>query len=167
MIEKIVNFSLFQLGWFICILGASWNKPYLALCASVIILLTHLHLTNYKKNDLKLLVLSACIGFFFDGLLQYSGMILYNNPGWSFPLTPLWIVMLWLLFSITLNHSLAWLKNRIILSVLFGAVGGPLAYLAGESLGAITVTNPQTIIILAAGWAIITPMLIRQSEKTW
>jgi hypothetical protein len=58
-------------------------------------------------------------------------------------------------------------KNRIILSVLFGAVGGPLAYLAGESLGAITVTNPQTIIILAAGWAIITPMLIRQSEKTW
>ena len=165
MIKKLVNFSLFQLGWFVCILGASWNQLHVALGLSSLILLVHLHITNYKNNDLKLLVFSGFIGFLFDGALQYTGMILYNNPGWNFPLTPLWIVMLWLLFSVTLNHSLAWLKNRTILSLLFGSIGGPLAYVAGDKLGAITISTPETIIALAVGWAIITPLLIKQSEK--
>mgnify|MGYP000978026913 CR=1 FL=1 len=160
MIKKLVNFSLFQLGWFVCILGASWNQLYVALGLSSLILLVHLHITNYKNNDLKLLVFSGFIGFLFDGALQYNGMILYNNPGWNFPLTPLWIVMLWLLFSVTLNHSLAWLRQKIYISILFGALGGPLAYIAGEKLGAITLLSSNSIIILSIGWAFITPVLL-------
>ena len=65
----------------------------------------------------------------------------------------------------TLNHSLSWLKGRIIISSVFGFVGGPLAYIAAEKLGAITITSSQTIFILALGWAIITPTLIFLSGK--
>ena len=68
--------------------------------------------------------------------------------------------MLWMIFAITLNHSLVWLKNRISLSVIFGAIGGPLAYLAGEKLGAIIITQQLSLVLLSIGWALITPFLI-------
>ncbi|MDA9600717.1 DUF2878 domain-containing protein, partial [Nitrosomonadales bacterium] len=70
------------------------------------------------------------------------------------------IVMLWMFFAMTLNHSLAWLRQKIYTSILFGALGGPLAYIAGEKLGAITLLGSNSIIILSIGWAFITPVLL-------
>ena len=68
-------------------------------------------------------------------------------------------------FAITLNSSLSWLKKKIKLSALFGAIGGPLAYLAGEKLEAVTILSPNAIIVIAIGWAIITPLLIIITNK--
>ena len=68
--------------------------------------------------------------------------------------------MLWMFFAMTLNHSLAWLRQKIYISILFGALGGPLAYIAGEKLGAITILSSNSIIILSIGWAFITPVLL-------
>ena len=73
--------------------------------------------------------------------------------------------MLWMIFAITINHSLVWLKNRKTLTIFFGAIGGPLAYLAGEKLGAITIVDPLSIVLLSLGWATITPLLIWISKK--
>ena len=53
----------------------------------------------------------------------------------------------------------------MILAAIFGAVGGPLAYIAGEKLMAVTIINTSTIFILSLGWAIITPLLISFGEK--
>ena len=92
-------------------------------------------------------------------------MIIYNNPGVPYPFTPIWIVILWILFAITLNHSLAWLKGRTSLAMLFGLMGGPLVYLAGEKLLAVTIASPNTLIVLAIGWALITPLLISFGDK--
>ena len=110
-------------------------------------------------------IYAAIAGFFFDGLIQYNNLILYNNPGWPYPLTPLWIIILWVMFAMTLNHSLSWLKGRVLLATLFGAIGGPLAYIAGEKLGAITISGSQTLFVLSIGWAFITPLLVYLSEK--
>ncbi|MEK9778156.1 MAG: DUF2878 domain-containing protein, partial [Methylophilaceae bacterium] len=90
----------------------------------------------------------------------------YFNPGWPFPLTPLWIVVMWLLFAMTLNHSLSWLKRRYVLSFVFGALGGPLAYVAGEKLGAVEITSDLSLVILAISWAMITPLLMKYSDRT-
>ena len=92
-------------------------------------------------------------------------MVLYANHGWSYSITPLWIIVLWMGFAITLNSSLSWLKKKIKLSALFGAIGGPLAYLAGEKLEAVTILSPNAIIVIAIGWAIITPLLIIITNK--
>ena len=68
-------------------------------------------------------------------------------------------------FAITINSSLSWLKKKLNLSILFGAIGGPLAYLAGEKLGAVTLLTSDALIIISTGWAIITPLLIFVSNK--
>ena len=157
---KIINFLLFQIGWFILILGAAWDKTFIAVLLGLVILAIHISMIDQKLNELKLLLIAGVIGFLFDGFIQYYQFIIYNSPGWSFPLTPIWIIMLWMIFAITLNHSLVWLKNRISLSVIFGAIGGPLAYLAGEKLGAIIITQQLSLVLLSIGWSLITPFLI-------
>jgi hypothetical protein len=73
---------------------------------------------------------------------------------------------MWLLFAMTLNHSLSWLKGRYVLSFVFGALGGPLAYVAGEKLGAVEITSDLSLVILAISWAMITPLLMKYSERT-
>jgi hypothetical protein len=165
MASNLINFCLFQLGWFICILGAAWDHTYSAVVITLGILLLHLYLTDKKVNDIKLFALAGIFGFIFDGLMQWNGMIIYNDPGVPYPLTPIWIVVLWVLFALTLNHSLSWLKGRVVLAAIFGALGGPLAYVAGEKLMAVTIVEPNTLLILAIGWAFITPLLISFGEK--
>ncbi|MAS00400.1 MAG: hypothetical protein CMH24_03450 [Nitrosomonadales bacterium] len=157
---KILNFILFQLGWFILILGAAWNETFTAVILSLSILALHLSIIDQKLSEIKLILIAGFIGFLFDGIIQYYNLIIYNSPGWEFPLTPIWIIILWMFFAITLNHSLVWLKNRLLLSSLFGAIGGPLAYIAGEKLGAITITQQFSLVLLSIGWALITPILL-------
>jgi len=162
---KLFNFLLFQAGWLICVLGAAHGRTTLALATVSLLIMIHLTVTPDRISDVRLFAYALIFGFVFDGLIQFNGLILYNDAGWSFPLTPLWILMLWILFAMTLNHSLSWLKGRIFVSSLFGALGGPLAYMAAEKLGAITIATPQSIITLLVGWAIITPALVFLSKN--
>ena len=165
MNSKIINFILFQLVWFICILGAAINETFTAVAFSFLIILFHLYLAKEKQNELKVLIIASIIGFLFDGFLLKSDLVIYADHGWSYSITPLWIIVLWMGFAITLNSSLSWLKQRIKLSAIFGAIGGPLAYLAGEKLGAVTLLNSDALILIATGWAIITPLLIYVASK--
>jgi len=63
--------------------------------------------------------------------------------------------------------SLGWLRDRYLLATLFGAIGGPLAYYSGAKLGA-TETLPTTggLLILALGWGVMTPLLVRVAKMT-
>lgn len=166
MKANILNFILFQLGWFVCILGAAYNYVYEAIFMSLVIIFLHLKVTKNNTNDLKLFIFALTIGFFFDGFLQLQQLIVYFNPGWPYPLPPLWILVMWVIFAMTLNHSLKWMKGRVLIAMLFGLIGGPLAYLAGEKLNAIILNSSSTLYILAIGWAIITPLLMKLSEKS-
>lgn len=165
MIFKITNFILFQAAWFICVLGAAYDQTYPALAISLVILLIHFALIKNRLLELKLIVIAGIFGLLFDGALLNFNLILYNDPGLPYPLTPIWIVMLWMIFAMTLNHSLAWLSQKIYLSILFGALGGPLAYIAGEKLGAISLLSTNSIISLSIGWAVITPTLLIIANK--
>ena len=165
MIFKIINFVLFQAAWFVCVLGAAYDRTYFALLIASIILLFHFAIIKKRLLELKLILIAGIIGLFFDGALLNFDLIIYNDPGLPYPFTPIWIVMLWMIFAMTLNHSLAWLSQKIYISIFFGAIGGPLAYVAGEKLGAITLLSNDSIITLSIGWALITPILIIIANK--
>ena len=62
--------------------------------------------------------------------------------------------------------SLGWLKRSLPLALLFGAVGGPLAYVAGGKLGGLSFLQQTTALVaLAIGWAVITPLLLRIADR--
>jgi hypothetical protein len=76
------------------------------------------------------------------------------------------MVALWANFAATLNVSLGALRARPWLAALLGGLGGPLAYWGGAGLGAMRLVEPlPALLVLAAGWAALTPLLFRLA--TW
>lgn len=104
---------------------------------------------------------AVLLGLVADSVLLATGWIAYPNGDWLPGLAPYWIVCLWVLFATTLNVSMRWLSGRYLLAAVFGAVGGPLSYLAGAALGAMTFfeTTPA-LTALALVWAFVMPALM-------
>ncbi len=113
-----------------------------------------------------MLVIAAAIGFAWDSALVALGWIEYPNGALVPGTAPVWIVAMWVVFATTLNVSLGWLKRSLPLALLFGAVGGPLAYVAGGKLGGLSfLQQTPALIALALGWALITPLLLRIADR--
>jgi hypothetical protein len=73
---------------------------------------------------------------------------------------------LWALFATALNVSMRWLKPRLLLAALLGAVCGPLSYWGAVRLGAVQFVDPLRIAIaLAVGWAVLMPALMWLSRR--
>ncbi|MDH4133176.1 MAG: DUF2878 domain-containing protein [Gammaproteobacteria bacterium] len=157
---KLINFVLFQVGWFACVLGAAWGIPWAGTGIAMAIVAVHLLLAGEPLAESKLLAIAAGIGLVFDSALATFGWVSYPSGVLLAGTAPHWILALWLLFATTLNVSLAWLKPKPLLCIVFGAFGGPLAYYGGARLGALTLVEPvSALTALAIGWAVITPFL--------
>jgi hypothetical protein len=161
----IINFVLFQLGWFACVLGAAKNLPWLGVGVVLLIVAWHLWQAKQARPEIVLLLIALLIGGLFDQAMLTSDLISYQAHGWGNALVPLWILALWAVFVTILNVSLRWIRGKWLVMVLFGAVGGPLAYMGAEKLGAVTLNMPLSYAALALGWATLTPILIYLSQK--
>lgn len=165
----IINFVLFQLAWFACVLGAANAMPWLGVIVTFAVGLWHFFQAKEVQTELTLIIIAMVIGGLFDQTLLSLQLIHYESHGYGTSsmnafIVPLWIIALWAGFATTLNRSLRWMRNKTLIAILFGAIGGPLAYIAAEKLGAVTLTN-TSLFILSFGWAILTPVLLKLSER--
>ncbi len=156
----IINFILFQLAWFSCVIGAAKGIPWLGVLISIYVLGLHVYQAKQAKQELLLALSVLLIGAISDQAMLSFRLIDYLNNGWSNALVPVWILALWLGFSTILNVSLRWMKGRYLIAVIFGAVGGPLAYFSAEKIGAVILHGQNSYIALAILWAVITPLLL-------
>lgn len=162
----IINFVLFQLAWFACVIGAAHQLPWLAFVVAVSLISIQWVWAPNPIKELQLVVLVCGIGAVFDQLLLNHGVVQYQAHGWSAAWVPIWIIGLWAAFASVLNVSVRWLRNYRWAAVLLGAVGGPLAYAGAQTLGAVTLTiTPSSQIVLGVGWAVLTPLLIHIAKK--
>ena len=162
----IINFILFQIGWFACVVGAAKQMPWLGVIVVLAIVIWHLSQAKQPKLEIYLLILTLIIGAIYDQTMLQNKLLTYQAHGWSNSLTPAWILALWVEFATILNVSLRWMRGRWLIAILFGAIGGPLAYIGAAKLGAVTINVlPLGYIALSIGWAIITPLLLKISEK--
>ena len=162
----VVNFILFQIGWFACVIGAAKQMPWLGVATVLAIVIWHLTQAKQAKKEVQLLIIALVIGGTFDQIMLNHQLITYQAHGWSSMLVPVWILALWAEFVTVLNVSLRWMKGRWLVAVLFGAIGGPLAYMGAEKLGAVTLNHlPISYVVLSLGWACLTPLLLKLSQK--
>lgn len=161
-IDLIANFLVFQLGWFVSVIGAAYGWPWAGVIYALTWLAVHsLAAGNGGGEALRLALAAAAIGYIVDSALVLSGAIAFPEStrlGWP---SPLWMAALWLMFSMTLRHSLGWLRGRYLLAALLGAVGGPLAYWAGEQLDAIDITSGIGTGSVALAWVLGMAALLR------
>ena len=157
-----VNFIAFQFGWLACVLGAAHGLAWAGTGLALAVVAWHLSRASAPRAELMLILTAAGIGALWDSALAAVGWIRYPSGVLIEGAAPHWIVALWMLFATTLNLSLGWLKRRMPLAVVFGAVGGPLAYLGGAGLGALEmVEQSHALAALALGWAVFTPLLLQ------
>lgn len=166
MIETALNVVLFQLGWFACVLSAAAGRPEIGGIVAAGIVALHLLRASVLRQELILVLCSLAIGAVWDSLLVWQDLVRYE-AGLIVPwAAPYWIILMWGLFATLLNISLRWLRRRRLVAALAGLAGGPLAFYSGFRLGALEFgSQPLALGALAAGWALLTPLLVGLSER--
>ena len=98
-------------------------------------------------------LLLAAAGRGLDTLWALTGLIDFHGNA----LLPLWMLALWLMFSTVWTRltSTTTLPGWIL--TLMATLGGPMAYVIGERLGAMTFLEPAFIVIrwMALGWLVL------------
>lgn len=111
-----------------------------------------------------ILAVGLMCAFTVDGSLIKIQLVGYAGADPSLPVPPAWIISLWLVFAATLALPARGLLTSPILAGLLGAIGGPLAYLGGGSLGAIE-TNRTGLIVVGVFYALTTPVLVLVANR--
>lgn len=149
----LINALLFQVGWFLCILlGSVWAIVFTGLVLSI-----HFYISGCRREDVLALLIALVVGLVHDSALIAAGIIQFA-PGGVLP--PLWLVCLWALLGITLNHSLQWIYKRFWLSSALGIIAGPLSYTAGAALSTAEWGVPlsDAVLVLAIMWLLVLPV---------
>jgi len=162
----LANVLAFQAGWLACVLGGAYQRPWLGTAVAAVIVAVHLAGARARAREAALVGLVAVIGFTWDSALVALGWFDYGSGTVVDGAAPLWILALWALFATTLNVSLRWLRGRPLLAAALGAVGGPLAFYTGASLGAVTMPDAAVALFAqGAGYAALLPMLVIVAQR--
>tara|TARA_B110000008_G_scaffold59101_1_gene58572 strand:- start:758 stop:1252 length:495 start_codon:yes stop_codon:yes gene_type:complete len=146
MLNKIVNAVAFQLCWFACVLGGSlW-------AAGAVALFLMWHSQVVKIHEWRFIIAGTVAGFSIDSLWYSLGFIQF--PNYNLAVIPAWLMLLWLAFNCTLQHSLLTLFQRPWLIALLSAIAAPFSYYAGSVMGAIEL-SPFGLIAVGLGWGIL------------
>ena len=145
--QQVISIVIFQLGWFSCVVGGST----FALLTLPIWLVAHFYFIDLRQGEKYFIAIATIIGIFVDSLL-IAWNVIQLPTGQIY--CPPWLAILWLLFAISFNHALAWLKHYSrLIAIGFGIVGGPLSYYIGHQLNAIILSPLTTdLSILAIVW---------------
>jgi len=168
MWPNLANALGYQCVWLCCVAGAGSARGWLGPLAAATFAALTIAFGGKARSDLRVVAVAVPLGFAFDSALAASGWLHYAQAWPSPMLAPAWIGALWLGFAFTLNHSLSFLRQKPFWSAALGLIGGPLAYLAAErGFHAVTIATPSLppMLALAAGWAILLPLLFRLDRQ--
>lgn len=155
MAGMALNALLFQLGWWLRVLGG--NR--MALLVLAVALPLHWRYLARERAEWLCIALSAGLGVALDGALQHVGILQFGAAASDG--VPFWLVALWLLFATTLNHSLRWLQTRLCWAVVLAALAAPFSYWGGVRFGAARFAwpVPQALLLVALCWGLLLPLL--------
>lgn len=153
---QLVNYTLYQIGWFACVLGGASHRPWTGFLIAVVLLGAHLTLSPERSLEVRLVVLATAVGAVVEVGQIAAGSYRFTSGTVMDALPPPWLLAMWAQFATTFRYSLRPVITRPTRAVLLGAAGGPLAFLAGERLGAVTLLPPLTygLLRLSVSWAI-------------
>lgn len=153
----LLNLILFKLSWVVLVAG---QEAFLLL--AVLLQLGSLWLHPHLATAWRPALLVAATGMAVDQLLVLSGVFVFASP-----VLPLWLIMLWLAFGLTLTFGLRFLQALPLWAQsCIGALCGTGSYQAGVYLDAVSFgkTAGLTLLLLALLWAILLPVLLRMSR---
>jgi len=161
-----IYFIFGQLGWFACVLSAAHDVPWIGVAVTLVMVAVHLARVIQPMQEIKLLASVVVIGAVWESVPVAAGLLVYPNGTVIPGAAPYWILALWALFAAQFNTTFGWLKSRMLLASVLGAIAGPLSFRGGVALGAVRFAQPfAATVTLAIGWAVLLPVLILLSRR--
>jgi hypothetical protein len=153
---SLLNYLFYQAGWFACVLGAAAGRPWLGFLLAASLVGAHLWLSVDRVHELRRVALAVTVGGLVEAIQIAAGTYQFTSGTVIAALPPPWLLIMWAQMATTFDFSLRPIVSRPVAAMAFGAVGGPLAFLAGERLGAITLQRPLApgLFLLAISWAV-------------
>ena len=153
---QLVNYTLYQIGWFACVLGAASQRPWTGCLIGMILVGVHVALSVERVLEVRLVVLAIAVGAALEMIQIAADTYRFASGTVNDALPPPWLLAMGAQFATTFRFSLRSVVTRPLLAALFGAAGSPIAFLAGERLGAVTLLPPlaQSLLRLSISWAI-------------
>jgi hypothetical protein len=164
---RVLNYIAFQAGWFTCVWGAGQGMIWLGpLFVTIVMCVQAGILAKMTRGELYFLVFGIFIGLVIDTGMILAGVYDPVRKILPWPLAPVWIIALWVLFTGTFNLSLQWLHGRPLYACLLGALAAPMSYAAGQRLGAATMDPSflKSYVAFGVVWGITVPALFALSS---
>jgi len=162
----IVSLVTFQAAWFAAVLGAAHRRPVLGTACVAAAVAGHVALARRPREELAFVFAVAGGGFLVESLGLVQGHIVYASGQPVAWLAPYWIVALWALLATAPNVTLRWLKDRLVLAAVLGAICGPASFFAGVRLGGARFLDAApALVTLAVTWAVLMPALMALSTR--
>jgi hypothetical protein len=161
-----IYFVVGQAGWFACVISAAKGVEGIGVSVAVALMAAHLWRSARPLQEAKLLAAVMVMGGTWESVLVLSGLLAYPSSTVVAGIAPIWLWTLWGLFAAQFNTTYRWLKSRIRLAALLGAVAGPLSFHGGAVLGAVHFVRPwPASAALAIGWSVWLPMVVLLSRR--
>ena len=160
--SKFLNIIVFNLLWIGLVLGRD-TLIHITLPSLLIYLACLLRIGDLKLHQI---LFPALIGITIDSSLTFFGVFVFTE---SSLIVPLWLIVLWINFSTTLNLSLSFIGKNKLVAFGLGATALPFNYTVGERLGAVTFGEPYlfSILILVLVWSVSFPILFIVSNESF
>jgi hypothetical protein len=153
---NLINYALYQIGWFACVLGGASHRPWTGCLIALTLVGVHLTRSLERSIEVRLIALATAVGAVVEMMQIAAGTYRFTSGTVIDALPPPWLLAMWAQFATTFLSSLRTVVSRPLQAALFGAIGGPIAFLAGERLGAVTLMPPVVhgLLRLSVSWAL-------------
>lgn len=162
-----LTLAAYEAVWFAAVIGAGRGLWWPGVAATLAFAAWRLAVSAHRRVEWRLLAVALLLGLALENLWVRSGLLGYAAP-WPWAAAPAWLIALWLAFALTIVPLFGYLHARPWLAALFGALGGPLAYL-GAACGwhAVQLPTPAwpALLALGAGWALALALLATLARR--
>jgi len=148
------NYLFYQAGWFACVLGGASHRPWAGFLFATALVGAHLTWSHDRAREVRRVAVAVVVGTAVEAIQIGAGTYQFASGTVFAALPPPWLIAVWAQLATTFGFSLRTIVHRPVAAALFGAVGGPIAYVAGERFGAVTLQRPLTpgLILLSINW---------------
>ena len=163
----VVNGILYYVVWYLCIQYGAKGPLLIPIVAGLLFFLIQVPL--FYRYDSKsfltcaeLSLYALVLGFLQEKFFIYTHTLAYEGHiHWP----PIWLLILYPVFSLTLNSSLSFLNKNIGFSFILAGIGACFSYLVGEKLNAVVVNSIASYATIFISWGVFISALIYLNRK--
>ncbi len=88
----LLNYALYQIGWFACVLGAASHRPWTGFLVAMILVGVHLALSVERSLEVRRVVLAATVGTVVEMVQIAAGTYRFTSGTLTDALPPPWLL---------------------------------------------------------------------------